>query len=144
MKGVDDPVTQADINAQKSINATLSLHFPGIWICGEEEVKFEESDIIQGVNIDLIPANLLPEDIRQIDLEEITIWVDPLDGTKNFVKGDVLGVTSIIGICRAGRPILGIIHHPFDEAKPTYYGGPGFPIRKTCNAYQEIGEEVEK
>lgn len=45
--------------------------------------------------------------------EEATVWIDPLDGTRGFVTGNVESVTSIIGVSIKGRAKIGIIHKPF-------------------------------
>ena len=46
---------------------------------------------------------------------DVTIWVDPLDGTREFVEGPEFwsGVTVLIGIAVKGVPVAGVIHQPF-------------------------------
>ena len=52
-----------------------------------------------------------------------TYWcVDPLDGTKEFVKG-LDEYTVNIALVEAGRPILGVVHLPVTDV--TYWGGQG-------------------
>lgn len=41
------------------------------------------------------------------------IWVDPLDGTREFTEGRLEGVTVLIGFATEGNAIGGIIHQPF-------------------------------
>jgi 3'(2'), 5'-bisphosphate nucleotidase len=41
------------------------------------------------------------------------IWVDPLDGTREFTEGRLEGVTVLIGVANNGNPIGGVIHQPF-------------------------------
>jgi fructose-1,6-bisphosphatase/inositol monophosphatase family enzyme len=69
--------------------------------------------------------------------------VDPLDGTLNYVNGDLPGVCSLIGIALDGRPVLGVVHHPFVEGSPTYFGGPGMPIYRTLDSFADQGEPIE-
>src|SRR5690606_37221212 len=37
--------------------------------------------------------------------------VDPIDGTKDFIRGSE-GISVMIGLARAGRPALGVVHQP--------------------------------
>lgn len=73
------------------------------------------------------------------------VWVlDPIDGTKNFIAGlPTYGV--LIGLCRAGKPVLGIIAQP--KTREIYLGISGLgawlndtPIRPS--AVTEIAEAV--
>ena len=59
------------------------------------------------------------------------------------MTGDVIGVTALIGVCIDSKSIFGIIHHPFDEEKPSYYGGPGIILHKTLDPFTSGGGPVE-
>ena len=41
------------------------------------------------------------------------IWIDPLDGTNDFVKGNLPAVTVLIGLSINGFSRAGIVHNPF-------------------------------
>ena len=41
------------------------------------------------------------------------VWANPMDGSASFVAGETEGITSMLGISIAGRPVFGVIHHPF-------------------------------
>lgn len=41
------------------------------------------------------------------------MWIDPLDGTYNFIKGDIAAVTVLIGVSIKGKSRIGIVHRPF-------------------------------
>lgn len=64
----------------------------------------------------------------ELELDRLTIWIDPLDGTKNFVLGDLEGVTTLIGVAYDENPIFGVIHQVFGEGSPSYFGGPEFGV----------------
>ncbi|ETO04951.1 pap-inositol-14-phosphatase [Reticulomyxa filosa] len=53
--------------------------------------------------------------LSSISEKDIVVWVDPLDGTKAFIKGDTKSVTVLIGIANntTGECIAGIVHRPF-------------------------------
>ena len=46
---------------------------------------------------------------------DVTVWVDPLDGTREFVEGPEHwgAVTVLIGVAVKGVPVAGVIHQPF-------------------------------
>ena len=55
------------------------------------------------------------KEIRKIKSKDIVIWIDPMDGTKAYIKGEKTAVTVLIGIANNinGECIAGIIHRPF-------------------------------
>jgi 3'(2'), 5'-bisphosphate nucleotidase len=88
----DDPVTIADRQANEIIVAGLTAAFPGI------PVVAEESD----------PASYVAW--QKAD----TVWfVDPLDGTRDFVKRNGEFVV-MIGLAQHGKALLGVIECPAD------------------------------
>ncbi len=86
-KGPDDPVTEVDRAANELIVRALERDFPGVPIVAEE------SD----------PSTF---DARAISRE--TFFVDPLDGTREFLaKNGEFAV--MIGLARDGRAELGVV-----------------------------------
>jgi len=89
-KGDDSPLTQADLAANAVITETLNTIAPQYPILSEESVQapFEER--------------------RQWS----TYWlVDPLDGTREFVKRNG-EFTVNIALIEDGRPVLGVVYVP--------------------------------
>jgi 3'(2'), 5'-bisphosphate nucleotidase len=87
-KAPGNPVTAADHAANTLILEQLHRHFPG------EAVLAEESD----------------DDMSRLG-HDVVWMVDPLDGTKEFIKRN--GEFSImIGLVEHGRPILGVVLQP--------------------------------
>ena len=41
------------------------------------------------------------------------VWIDPLDGTSDFTKGNLSAVTVLIGLSIKGVSRIGIVHSPF-------------------------------
>lgn len=91
LKAGDEPVTVADKRASDLIVAGIRAQFPGDVVISEE----------------------MP--LEGGDLEAATrgrAWlVDPIDGTKDFIRGSD-GFAVMIGIVRDGRPVLGVVHQP--------------------------------
>lgn len=51
-------------------------------------------------------------------MSKAVVWIDPLDGTSDFVKGNLPAVTVLIGLSIDGYSRLGIVHSPFSEEDP--------------------------
>lgn len=45
--------------------------------------------------------------------KDAVVWIDPLDGTSDFVKGNLPAVTVLIGLSIKGESRIGIVHNPF-------------------------------
>jgi len=124
-KGTNDLQTKADRAAQQYIVQKLTSNFPKASIIGEEGNDINEclGDLVSPVspNSASIPTDPFPEiltktvpdHISNISEDQVVIWVDPLDGTKEFTQGLVTHVTVLVGIAVNGTPIGGVIHQPF-------------------------------
>lgn len=100
-KGDHSPLTAADLAAQKSIQADLESVMPRFPILSEEGRDWPEAERLA-----------LP-----------TLWiVDPLDGTKEFLKRNG-EFTVNIALVHAGRPILGVVYAPVLDR--LYWAGAG-------------------
>jgi len=87
-KGVDDPVTAADMSANQIITHTLKEALPHHAILTEEE----------------------PHTWDQTEHE--WVWmIDPLDGTKDFIKANGEFVT-MVGATHRAQPIIGVVVEP--------------------------------
>ena len=82
LKADRSPVTEADRRAEAAIHAVLSRHFPDYGFYGEETGQ------------------------HAMDAENIWL-VDPLDGTKSFVR-DTPFFSTQIALMRRGRIVLGV------------------------------------
>jgi len=102
------PVTEADRTAELVILAALRRVAPGMPVIAEEEVAAGR-----------IPAH-----------EDSYFLVDPLDGTKEFVRGGT-DYTVNIGLIEAGAPTLGVVFAP---ATGRLHGG-----RVGCGAWVDEG-----
>jgi len=82
LKDDSSPVTQADLEAEEAIITTLRGHFPDYGFLAEESGTSGESDR--------------------------PMWViDPIDGTRNFMRGIPLFATQI-ALTHGGVPVLGV------------------------------------
>lgn len=115
-KGIQDFQTEADRTAQRLIVASLTRAFPKCTIVGEENLDVdEEADrkLLSTSFDEEVLAKVLPKEYEEVREEDITIWVDPLDGTAEFVKGHLDHVTVLIGFSLRGKAVAGVVHQPF-------------------------------
>jgi 3'(2'), 5'-bisphosphate nucleotidase len=100
-KSKDDPVTNADREANALLCAALAAEFPGIPIVAEESE---------------------PHAYAGYERVETAWFVDPIDGTREFVaKNGEFAV--MIGLAEEGRATLGVIVHPVGGR--AFVGGEG-------------------
>ncbi|XP_056621070.1 3'(2'),5'-bisphosphate nucleotidase 1 [Triplophysa dalaica] len=113
--GPNDLQTLADRLVQKSICASLSKSFPKVTIIGEEDLPAEsvEDDLIETGQNSGVLQKPCPNQYTNLKEEELVVWVDPLDGTKEYSEGLLDHVTVLIGIAYGGTAIAGVINQPF-------------------------------
>uniref|UniRef100_A0A3Q3L7J2 3'(2'),5'-bisphosphate nucleotidase 1 n=1 Tax=Mastacembelus armatus TaxID=205130 RepID=A0A3Q3L7J2_9TELE len=113
--GVNDLQTLADRLAQQCICASLSRHFPKITIIAEEDLPAEEvrDDLSETGQAEEVLSKTCPAEYSELKEEELVVWVDPLDGTKEYTEGLLDNVTVLIGIAYGGKAIAGVINQPF-------------------------------
>ncbi len=88
-KGVVDLVTQYDVQVEERILARLSEHFPDYTLIGEESHHGSYH-------------------------HERAIYIDPIDGTTNFIHGiPHLGVS--LGVWEGGKPTMAVVYNPILE-----------------------------
>ncbi|KAK3749467.1 hypothetical protein QZH41_013433, partial [Actinostola sp. cb2023] len=111
-----DPQTEADRVAQKCIIGSLLQQYPGLKIVGEEE-GLDINDLSEDLLVSSQDSGVLqetcPDKMKDIKPTDVVIWVDPLDGTREFTEGLYGHSTVLIGVSYEGRPVAGIIHQPF-------------------------------
>ncbi|CAH8471810.1 unnamed protein product [Schistosoma haematobium] len=118
-KGVDDLQSRADRDSQRCIVQSLNETFPGLHVIGEEG-DLDPGDLSTSTELNsTVLEHRCPPELKDLSLEDIVVWVDPLDGTKEFTEGLVEFVTVLIGISIAGKPVGGVIAQPFYKANTT-------------------------
>jgi len=88
----NEPVTRADREASELIVTGLTAAFP----------------------TDIIISEEAPDDARRIDTGRRVWFVDPLDGTRDFIRGRH-GFAVMIGLCEGGRPVAGVVYQPHGD-----------------------------
>jgi 3'(2'), 5'-bisphosphate nucleotidase len=91
LKPGDEPVTEADRSASRLILQGLTEAFPDDVLISEENA----------------------DDLRRLDADRVW-YVDPIDGTKDFIRGSE-GFAVMIGLAVAHRPVLGVVYEPVHD-----------------------------
>lgn len=115
-QGKDDLQTEADRSAQRCIVASLSNQFPNVKIIGEEgttDLRNIPSDWIVNECDQEFLAKKCPDNLKQINEQDLVIWVDPLDGTSEYTQGFLEHVTVLIGLSVCDQAVGGVIHQPY-------------------------------
>ncbi|WP_053990711.1 3'(2'),5'-bisphosphate nucleotidase CysQ [Mangrovimonas sp. TPBH4] len=121
MKEILETAIKASLEAGKAI---MEIYDSKI----EVEYKEDESPLTEAdkrsnsvINSFLIPTNIpiISEENKQVDYEERKDWstcwvVDPVDGTKEFIKRNG-EFTVNIALVKDGKPVLGVIYVPAEQ-----------------------------
>jgi 3'(2'), 5'-bisphosphate nucleotidase len=91
-KAGDEPVTRADREASELIVAGLTRAFPDDIVISEEAA----------------------DDRRRLEPGHRVWFIDPLDGTKDFIRG-LPGFAVMIGLCVGARPRAGVVYQPVND-----------------------------
>ncbi len=124
MKPGDEPVTAADRAASELIVSGLAQAFPDDVIISEESA----------------------DDLRR--LTHPRVWyIDPIDGTKDFIRGRD-GFSVMIGLAVDAVPVVGVLYQPVGDN--LFWAAPGQgawivppdqePRRLACSAVTEVSE----
>nr|XP_033340477.1 putative inositol monophosphatase 3 [Megalopta genalis] len=113
-EGVNEPVTEADYRSHCVMYHSLTEAFPGITVISEEASK--DCDKVIVPNIKDSVNNLIDYKIQDevISANDITIWIDPLDATKEFTENLLQYVTTMVCVAVKGRPVIGVVYKPFE------------------------------
>jgi 3'-phosphoadenosine 5'-phosphosulfate (PAPS) 3'-phosphatase len=112
--GPNDLLTIADGKVQDFIMTGLLKLWPSLFIIGEEAVSETSSEISESLNIhelDSVKFNVN----TNYSINELTIYIDPIDATKEFTEGLYSNVTILIGIALNSDPIAGVVYQPWSE-----------------------------
>ena len=94
--GPGDLVTVADIEAEEKLSNALKQLVPGSQVVGEETTSKN------------------PDTINFLSSDSLVWVVDPIDGTKNFTRGNHL-FCIMVCLLRSSSPILAVIFDPLSD-----------------------------
>jgi len=116
---VKSALTAADTAAQHAIVGALKAEWgKELRIVGEED---DDDDADTGkTSFKPLQRDRFEEDIgetAEIDISDITIFVDPLDGTREFVEERLENCQVLVGIAIGGESVAGVVGIPFPAGK---------------------------
>lgn len=120
LKNQDDSrsaLTEADGAAQAAIVGSLRATWgDSLNIIGEEDDDEELVRLMESSTFDPLDKSLFEDDIGEtpeLDASDVIVYVDPLDGTREFVEGRIENCQALVGIAIGGRSAAGAIGIPF-------------------------------
>jgi 3'-phosphoadenosine 5'-phosphosulfate (PAPS) 3'-phosphatase/thiamine kinase-like enzyme len=123
-------LTEADVNAQMAIVKSLRKYYgPELAIVGEEDddgdnnvtsgdcstSDDEDEEEDDDTFMKFVRNKCGGGDNDMIALEDVCIFVDPVDGTREFVEGRIENCQCLVGISVNGRSVAGAIGIPFPK-----------------------------
>mmetsp|Transcript_2482 Transcript_2482/g.6177 ORF Transcript_2482/g.6177 Transcript_2482/m.6177 type:complete len:363 (-) Transcript_2482:129-1217(-) len=122
LKDVSDPrsaLTEADEAAHRAILGSLVAEWGDeLRIVGEEDDDDESMKLLNDMIFEPLDRDRFVDDIGEtadIDSSRVTIFVDPLDGTREFVEGRLENCQVLVGIAIDGEAAAGVIGMPFPD-----------------------------
>jgi len=110
--GPGDLVTVADIEAEEKLSNALKQLVPGSQVVGEETTSKN------------------PDTINFLSSDSLVWVVDPIDGTKNFTRGNHL-FCIMVCLLRSSSPILAVIFDPLSDTYLSAEEGSGAWLHNT-------------
>ncbi|CRK94100.1 CLUMA_CG007623, isoform A [Clunio marinus] len=125
-EGANDPVTAADVSSHCTIANGLLRIFPSLEMVSEEDVK-EKNCPERHETFDLDPSVLSSVKLPNVNIpiDDVTIWIDPLDATKEFTEKLFHYVSVMICVAVRGEPVIGVVHFPFSDTTFWAWSGIG-------------------
>jgi len=115
-KGHDNPVTEADLQANERIRSIIQAAFPADAWLSEETADSDER------------------------LRRRRVWIiDPLDGTKEFIN-HIPELCVCIALVEDGAPVLGVEFNPIREEMFTAASGSGLRLNGEPARVSAVGE----
>lgn len=140
-EGAKDMVTKGDLASHQVMVHGLSATFPGLQVISEEE--HHEDATADGNSVEIVhPFHLnkdpfvlseelktLPHD-KSVPMKRVTVWIDPLDATQEYTETNddslLKYVTTMVCVALNGKPIIGVVHKPFEHK--TFWGWIGHGV----------------
>nr|ACO14923.1 Inositol monophosphatase 3 [Caligus clemensi] len=116
-EGANNPVTDGDILSHRAMYYGILKAFPHIQIVSEEsdpDKNFDMSKIPQPpLENSEVEALVLSDEV--VPVEDVDVWIDPLDATQEYTEGLTQYVTTMVCVAVKGKPVIGVIYKPFSD-----------------------------
>ena len=120
IQGEESKESIADIDSALNPDAITEAHRKFItqeFLNGKHTERLEliKDKLRQSYGEDEISSELF----ESFSTKDAVVWIDPLDGTSDFVKENYPAVTVLIGLSIKGHSRIGVVHNPFSEEDET-------------------------
>ncbi|CAC5422162.1 IMPAD1 [Mytilus coruscus] len=133
-----------DTQSHRAIVYGLAKAFPGLKVISEEkDLKPVNLLEIKDTNKHLTEVAETISSDQSISNSKITVWVDPLDATKEYTEKKLKYVATMVCVAVDGHPTIGVIHKPFvnDNKGETVWAWVGYGKSKTLEAVKTEKKE---
>ncbi|GAB0087253.1 Putative inositol monophosphatase 3 [Sergentomyia squamirostris] len=113
-EGANNPVTEADFKSHCVMQFGLHHIFPRLRIISEEDSSKMKCPDVKLFDLDptvLRESLQIPDE--SVDIDDVTVWIDPLDATQEYTERLFEYVTTMVCVAIKGKPTIGVIHNPF-------------------------------
>lgn len=116
-EGANDPITEADSRSHCVMQHGLQSIFPKLRIVSEEgAVSCEDINTVPfALDPNVLHDIVMPMPDRMAHVDDVTVWIDPLDATKEYTEKLFQFVTTMVCVAVRGKPVIGVIHNPFTQ-----------------------------
>ena len=84
------------------------------------------------------------QNFDEFNAKDALVWIDPLDGTKDFTLGNLSAVTVLIGLVINGIPKIGIVHNPFKTNENNGKGSTIFGTQEHGSFYLDFDSKTHQ
>lgn len=110
-------LTEADLAAQAAIVGSLRREWGDkLLIVGEEDGDADVAERLASMTFPSLDRSMFDEEFGEtadIDIDDVTLFIDPLDATNEFVQGRLANCQSLVGIAINGVAVAGVAGIPF-------------------------------
>jgi len=128
-EGANNPVTDGDMLSHRAMYYGLIKGFPNLNVISEEDdpepvdMNTVEAPIKTNSGVDAIISD--GDDVL-VPIDEVDVWIDPLDATQEYTENLLQYVTTMVCIAVRGQPVVGVIYKPFSDKTAWGWAGPNF------------------
>lgn len=115
--------------------------FPDLNVISEEDDPEPiDMDTIDAVDLrhEEVDAVIPKDEDQLVPLEDVDVWIDPLDATQEYTENLLHYVTTMVCVAVKGRPIIGVIHKPFDDITAWGWSGPNYVSQQVSKDLEDL------
>lgn len=114
------------------IQQEVNLHFHSIY-------NNNNNNNIHNLNTNNQRTAPMDESCTEVDCSRVCVFVDPLDGTSSYAKGEYDAVTILIAIVLDNVPIFGVIGKPFVNHNDSVTNNMSSHENDVCQPWKDTG-----